>query len=53
MDLLFSEKNNKKKTQHKQKQMRTEWDVSAAMMCKQFLKDHFLFKVWKERKEFK
>lgn len=29
--------------------MRTKWDVSAALMCKQFLKDHFLFKVQKER----
>ena len=30
--------------------MRTKWDVSAALMCKQFLKEHFLFKVWKERR---
>lgn len=29
--------------------MRTKWDVSAALLCKQFLKDHFLFKVQKER----
>lgn len=28
--------------------MRTEWDVSAALMCKQFLKDHFLFKIEKK-----
>lgn len=55
MNFLFSEKKRKrkKKAQHKQKQMRTKWDVSAALMCKQFLKDHFLFKVWKERKQIK
>lgn len=29
---------------------KTGQDVSAALMCKQFLKDHFLFKVWKERR---
>ena len=48
--LLFLRNNKKNKiTQHKQRQMRTEWDLSAALMCKQFLKDHFLF-IFEKRK---
>lgn len=45
MNLLFSGR----RTQDREEQMRTKRDVSAALMCKQFLKDHFLFKVQKER----
>lgn len=48
MNVLFSEDEREKKKQHKQKQMGTDWDVSAALVCKQFLEHHFLLKVWKE-----
>lgn len=50
MKLLIYEQRDKKKKKektHKQKHMRTGWDVSAALMCKQFKRNINKWVLWR------
>lgn len=40
-------KKKKKEKTHKQKHMRTGWDVSAALMCKQFKRNINKWVLWR------